>query len=52
MRHERVETVYQEYEAAGDIGGATIDSTGMTAHETADRLQGLTTSGASLVWRP
>ena len=52
MRPERIETVYREYETAGDIGGATIDSTGLSVYETADRLQGLTTSGASLVWRP
>jgi chloramphenicol 3-O-phosphotransferase len=49
---ERVEIVWREFEAAGEIGGATIDSTALTAYETADRLQALTTSGESLVWRP
>src|SRR5581483_6988591 len=33
MRPERIETVYREFEAAGDIGGATIDSTGMSVYE-------------------
>jgi chloramphenicol 3-O-phosphotransferase len=48
---ERIETVWWEFDAAGDIGGATIDSSEMTVYATADRLQGLTTSGESLVWR-
>jgi chloramphenicol 3-O-phosphotransferase len=49
MSAERVETVWRQFEAAGEIGGATIDSTTLTAYETADRLQALTTSGASIV---
>jgi chloramphenicol 3-O-phosphotransferase len=52
MPAERVEKIWRDFVAAGEIGGATIDSTGLTAHETADKLQALTTSGASLVWAP
>jgi chloramphenicol 3-O-phosphotransferase len=48
----RVETVYAQFVASGEIGGSTIDSSALTAYETADRLQALTTSGESLVWRP
>jgi len=48
----RVETVWREFEAAGDIGGSTIDSSELDAYATADRVQALTTSGASIVWRP
>jgi hypothetical protein len=52
MPQERIETVWREFEAAGDVGGSTIDSSAMTPYATADRLQALTTSGESLVWRP
>ena len=52
MPAERVEKVWREFEAAGDIGGVTVDSSGQTGAETADKLQSLTTSGASLVWAP
>ncbi|HEY7467237.1 MAG TPA: AAA family ATPase [Dehalococcoidia bacterium] len=48
----RVESVWRQFEAAGPFAGATIDSSELSAYETADRLQSLTTSGASLVWRP
>ena len=48
----RVETIWRQFAAAGEIGGSTIDSSALTAYETADRLQALTTSGESLVWRP
>jgi chloramphenicol 3-O-phosphotransferase len=48
----RVETVWKQFEAAGEIGGSTIDSSAMTAYEAADRLQALTTSGQSIVWQP
>jgi predicted kinase len=48
----RIETVHAMFAAAGYVGGATVDSTTMSAYETADRLQALTTSGQSLVWRP
>jgi chloramphenicol 3-O-phosphotransferase len=48
----RVELVYGQMESAGTFAGATIDSTKQTVQETADRVQDLTTSGASLVWRP
>jgi chloramphenicol 3-O-phosphotransferase len=33
------------------LPGSTIDSSGLTTYETADRLQALTTSGESIVWR-
>jgi hypothetical protein len=52
MRPERIATVWAQFEAAGDIGGATIDSSKLTPYETADKLQALTTSGASIVWAP
>ena len=48
----RVESVWRRFAAAGEIGGSTIDSSGLTAYAAADRLQALTTSGESLVWRP
>jgi hypothetical protein len=32
--------------------GVTIDNSGMSPEVAADRLQALTTSGESLVWRP
>lgn len=48
----RVEQVWRQFEAAGSFAGATIDSTELDAAATADRLQALTTSGQSLVWRP
>jgi chloramphenicol 3-O-phosphotransferase len=49
---ERLEVVYGEFEQAGDIGGVTIDSSELTVYTTADRVQALTTSGESIVWRP
>src|SRR3990172_6703415 len=52
MAPDQVESVYRRFEAAGAFAGATIDSSDLTPYETADRLQALTTSGASLVWRP
>jgi len=52
IQADRIETVWREFEAAGEIGGATIDSSKLDAYETADRLQALTTSGESIVWRP
>ena len=52
MNPERIEAVYREFGAAGEIGGATVDSSELTPYETADKLQALTTSGRSLVWRP
>jgi adenylate kinase family enzyme len=48
----RVETVWRQFEATGDIGGSTIDSANLDAYATADRVQALTTSGQSIVWRP
>jgi chloramphenicol 3-O-phosphotransferase len=52
VRPERVEEVWRAFESAGAHAGATIDSSDLTPYETADRLQALTTSGASIVWRP
>jgi chloramphenicol 3-O-phosphotransferase len=49
---ERTENMWRQFETAGDIGGATIDSSTLSAYETADKLQALTTSGASIVWHP
>ena len=51
MAPERVEKVWRAFAEAKDVPGATIDSSDQTPYETADRLQALTTSGASLVWR-
>jgi len=48
----RVEAVWREFERAGEIAGCTVDSSDLTAYATADRLQALTTSGESIVWRP
>lgn len=52
VRPERVTTVHRYFDEAGDIGGATIDSSDLTPYETADKLQALTTAGESIVWRP
>jgi chloramphenicol 3-O-phosphotransferase len=49
---ERLELLYREFESAGKMPGSVIDSSDMTVEATADRLQALTTAGASLVWRP
>lgn len=49
MRAGRVEAAYRAIEAAGDLGGATVDTGTLSAYETADKLQALTTSGASLL---
>ena len=50
---ERIEKVWRDFEAAGaSAGGATVDSSDLSAYATADRLQALTTSGESLVWSP
>ncbi len=48
----RVAVVYGQIETAGAFAGATIDSTRLSAQETADRVQALTTAGESIVWRP
>jgi hypothetical protein len=48
----RVETVWREFAAAGEVADVTIDSSDLSAYATADRLQALTTSGESIVWRP
>jgi len=52
MAPDRVESVYRRFEAAGAFAGATIDSSDLSPYETADKLQTLTTTGASLIWRP
>jgi chloramphenicol 3-O-phosphotransferase len=51
MLPERIEKVWREFEAAGPIG-VTIDSSDLSVNATADRLQALTTSGASLIRPP
>jgi predicted kinase len=48
----RVESVWQQFEAAGEIGGSTVDNAALSAEATADQVQALTTSGESVVWRP
>ena len=48
----RVESVWRQFEAAGEILGSTIENDALSAYATADRVQALTTSGQSLVWRP
>ena len=49
---ERLEAIYREFEAAQPLPGAIIDTSDLSPEVTADRLQALTTSGESLVWRP
>ncbi len=52
MRASRIAEVWHAFQASAGIGGSTIDSTALSVYETADKLQGLTTSGASIVWQP
>ena len=52
VRPARIEEVWRAFEAAGAHAGSTIDSSALSAYEAADRLQALTTSGASIVSRP
>jgi chloramphenicol 3-O-phosphotransferase len=49
---QRVALVHAQFVAAGDTPGVTIDSSALTAYETADKLQALTTSGQSIIWQP
>jgi chloramphenicol 3-O-phosphotransferase len=49
MNPERVETVYREMAAVPQLRGVTIDNSELTAYQTSDKLQALTTSGQSLV---
>lgn len=48
----RIEVVYDQFEAAGEMPGSVIDSSSLSIEATADRLQALTTSGESIVWQP
>ncbi len=48
----RVEGIWRQFEAAGEIPGSTVETAALSVYATADRVQALTTSGASLVWRP
>ena len=48
----RVEQVWRQMTAIGELPGLTLDTSALSAFESADRLQAATTSGASLVWRP
>lgn len=52
LQPERIETVWRQFESTPPFAGAVIDSSEMDANATADRLQALTTSGASIVWAP
>jgi chloramphenicol 3-O-phosphotransferase len=47
----RVAAVYKQMVDAGEFAGATIDNTGLSPYESADRVQDLTTSGRSIIWR-
>jgi tRNA uridine 5-carbamoylmethylation protein Kti12 len=49
---KRVRDVRGSFIENGEIGGVTIDNSDLTSSETADRLQALTTSGESMLWRP
>jgi ribosomal protein S18 acetylase RimI-like enzyme len=49
---DRLRSVYAQFESAGDLPGSVIDNSALTVEATADRLQALTTSGESIVWRP
>jgi chloramphenicol 3-O-phosphotransferase len=51
MPAARVEQVWRAF-AAAEPYGASIDSSELSLYATADRLQALTTSGESIVWRP
>jgi hypothetical protein len=48
----RVEAVWRQFDATGALPGSAIDNSDLSAHLTADRVQALTTSGQSIVWRP
>ena len=48
----RVEAVWRQFDAANDLPGSTIETAALSTYATADRVQALTTSGESLVWRP
>ena len=50
--HEWVQREYERFVAEGASGGVTVDNSELSAYETADKLQALTTSGESLVWTP
>jgi adenylate kinase family enzyme len=50
MRPVHVETAYRQVAALEVPGAPTIDNSDLSAHETADRVQALTTSGESIVW--
>jgi hypothetical protein len=44
-----VRTVHAQLVSSGDFGGVAVDSSDLTPVQTADRLQVLTTTGASLL---
>jgi chloramphenicol 3-O-phosphotransferase len=52
LPESRIRTVHAQFVEAGETGGVTIDNSEMTAQEASDRLQALTTSGASMIWTP
>ncbi len=49
---ERVARVHADFLAAGPFAGSTIDNSALTEQQTADKLQELTTRGASFVGAP
>jgi predicted kinase len=48
----RVERIWRQFDAAGELPGSTIDIAALGIYEAADQVQALTTSGESVVWRP
>jgi chloramphenicol 3-O-phosphotransferase len=48
----RVQVVHAFLESAGEHAGATIDNSDLSPQAAADKLQELTSTGRSLVWRP
>ncbi len=52
VKPERVAKLHADFLAAGSFAGSTIDNSTLTEQRTADRLQELTTRGASLVVTP
>jgi chloramphenicol 3-O-phosphotransferase len=50
VRPAWLSTVYESFLKSGGLGGVWIDSTNQTPLETTDKVQALTTKGASVVW--
>jgi chloramphenicol 3-O-phosphotransferase len=50
VRPELLSKVYESFLRAGDFAGFSVDSTDQGPLETTDKLQALTTQGASVIW--